>query len=137
MTPADMARIHAAAFPNRRVWSVAEFQDFLTDPGVSLATTNHGFALGRIIAQEMEVLTVAVDPDHQGQGQGRALVRDLLAAAKSTADTAFLEVSADNQPAMALYASLGFAAVGRRKNYYAGKDGTSADALVLRLDLSV
>jgi ribosomal-protein-alanine N-acetyltransferase len=42
----------------------------------------------------------------------------------------FLEVGTDNPHALALYTGLGFAKVGMRKAYYAGRD-----ALVLRLPL--
>ncbi len=136
MSPAEMARIHAAAFPNRRVWRMEDFQDFLNDPYVTLAATDHGFALGKTVAQEVEILTVAVDPAHQGQGHGRQVVQDLLKFTKTAANAAFLEVSAENGPAMALYLQLGFVEVGRRKGYYATTSGAREDALVLRLGVS-
>ena len=66
-----------------------------------------------------------------------ARTRALMEAAQAVlvqlgAQTLFLEVSAENPPAINLYAGLGFEQVGRRKAYYA--DGS--DALVMRLSLN-
>lgn len=47
----------------------------------------------------------------------------------------FLEVAVDNEPALRLYETLGFAQAGRRQAYYARKDGPSADALTLKAEL--
>ncbi|HRD28628.1 MAG TPA: GNAT family N-acetyltransferase, partial [Caulobacter sp.] len=64
---------------------------------------------------------------------GRVLVEAAAAtAAARGADSLFLEVSADNAAALALYAAAGFEPAGLRKGYYA--DG--ADALVLRRTLN-
>jgi [ribosomal protein S18]-alanine N-acetyltransferase len=92
-----------------------------------------GFALGRVAANEAEVLTLAVRPAARRAGAGQALMRALMAqAARRGAGAMFLEVAAGNAAARALYAGLGAAEVGRRRRYY--PDG--ADALVLRLALS-
>jgi ribosomal-protein-alanine N-acetyltransferase len=73
------------------------------------------------------VHTVAVDPAHQGHGIGRALLRALLALAGSV--TVFLEVRTDNEMAIALYRSEGFAVVGTRRGYYRP---SGADAFTMR-----
>jgi len=74
---------------------------------------------------------LAVAPAARGQGLGRALLQAAIAWAKAQgAEAVFLEVGTDNPHALALYAGLGFAKVGMRKAYYAGRD-----ALVLRLSL--
>jgi ribosomal-protein-alanine N-acetyltransferase len=91
-----------------------------------------GFALGRVQADQAEILTIAVRPGARGQGVGRALLHGLLAeAAKRGALELFLEVAEPNAAARALYAGAGAKEVGRRRRYYA--DG--ADALVLRLSV--
>jgi ribosomal-protein-alanine N-acetyltransferase len=92
-----------------------------------------GFVLARTAADEAEVLTLAVLPAARRQGIGGALLAEALAGARLRGACAmFLEVSARNAAALALYAGAGFAEVGRRRRYYA--DG--ADALVLRRDLA-
>jgi ribosomal-protein-alanine N-acetyltransferase len=91
-----------------------------------------GFALGRVQADQAEILTIAVRPGARGQGVGRALLNALLTeAAKRGALDLFLEVAEPNAAARALYAGAGAKEVGRRRRYYA--DG--ADALVLRLSV--
>lgn len=55
------------------------------------------------------VNSVATDPDHRQRGHGRRAVAALLDwAVWQGADTAALQVVADNVPALALYRSLGF-----------------------------
>ena len=86
-----------------------------------------GYAGLGLSGPEAEVHTVAVDPAHQGHGIGRALLRALLALAGSV--TVFLEVRTDNEMAIALYRSEGFAVVGTRRGYYWP---SGADAFTMR-----
>lgn len=84
-------------------------------------------------AADSDVQTIALDESVRGRGEGRALLRTLLSAAVARrARETFLDVRADNVPAIALYRSEGFVEIGRRPGYYA-VDGT--DAIVMRLDL--
>ena len=78
--------------------------------------------LGRTPPFEYEIHTIGVDPDYQGRGIGRRMMTDLLDFAGPDG-VVFLEVRTDNEPAIALYESLGFVRVGLRKRYYrAGAD---------------
>jgi ribosomal-protein-alanine N-acetyltransferase len=73
----------------------------------------------RVIADEMELLSLAVRPEWRGQGLGRWLARRALTlAARGGAGNAFLEVRSGNASARQLYASLGFGEAGRRPGYY-------------------
>lgn len=83
--------------------------------------------LGRTPPFEYEIHTIGVDPDHQGQGIGRRMMMDLLEFAGPDG-VVFLEVRTDNEPAIALYESLGFVRMGVRKRYY--RNG--ADAYTMR-----
>lgn len=132
MTPADLARLHAASFTTPRPWSAAEFAGLLASAGSFLIRDPDGFALARAVADEAEVLTLAVAPAARRQGIGRRLLAGLLAeAAARGCRSVFLEVAADNAAALALYRRAGFTVAGRRPAYYAAPDGRRIDALVL------
>lgn len=130
-----LAALHAEAFATP--WDEAAFADLLAQTGVlALGAGADGFILCRIIADEAEVLTLAVRPAARQRGLGRLLVE---AALKATADQGavrlFLEVAEDNPAAIALYDRTGFTQIGRRRGYYARPDGPAVDALVLALDI--
>lgn len=82
--------------------------------------------LGRVRPFEYEIHTVGVDPAHQGRGIGRAMMTRLL---DDVEGAVFLEVRTDNEPAIALYQSLGFVTIGLRKRYYRA---SGADAFTMR-----
>jgi len=129
ISPADaglLADLHAMAFDH--AWSAVEFSALLNGAATGWRTAD-GFILVRQAAGEAEILTLAVAPAARRRGLGRALVNQALASLDH-ADL-FLEVAADNAAAIALYEGAGFAAVGRRRGYYARPEGR-ADALVLR-----
>ncbi|MGF1465685.1 MAG: GNAT family N-acetyltransferase [Sandaracinaceae bacterium] len=87
-----------------------------------------GSAILRTVADEGEVLTVAVVARARGRGVGRRLVSALLATARRRRlQRVHLEVADHNLAARRLYAGLGFAVVGRRPGYY--PDG--ADAVLM------
>ncbi|MDV7270746.1 ribosomal protein S18-alanine N-acetyltransferase [Thioclava sp. A2] len=136
MTPEDLAALHARSFTTPRPWSTAEFAGFLASPLCFLRTLPQGFVLGRTIADEAELLTIAVDPDARRNGSGRALLHAFEAEARARgATTAFLEVAIDNNAARGLYASGGWAESGLRKAYYHAPDGTRIDAVVMSRSL--
>lgn len=137
MTPDALAALHASSFTTPRPWSAAEFADLLRASGVFLLCDTTGFLLGRVIADEAELLTVAVDPAARRQGTGARLVAAFATEARARgAVTGFLEVAASNAAAQALYRRAGWVEAGRRKRYYHAPDGSAEDALVLRRDLS-
>lgn len=132
MTPARLAEIHHACFQVPRPWAEAEFADFCASPSCFLVPHAAGFALGRAVADEAELLTIAVLPDARRTGLGKLLITGFLdEAARRGATSAFLEVSEANESALALYRGAGFAMVARRRGYY--RDGpTHVDALILK-----
>jgi len=127
-----MAAVHAASFIMPRPWSVTEIADLMASPQVFVTAESAGFAMGRIAADEVELLTLAVDPGQRRQGAGGRLVMSFLAEARDRgAARAFLEVVPDNAGAVSLYLKAGFAVCGRRKGYYHPADGPARDALVM------
>ena len=127
-----MAEIHARAFAQDRGWSMDEFATLLAQPHTHAFThLQAGFALTRTLAGESELLTLAVDEAHRRKGIASALLRDWLTATLPDADTAFLEVAADNTAALALYRSAGFLRSGLRKAYYTRPDSRAVDAVLM------
>lgn len=132
MTPAEMAALHARSFTTPRPWSEAEITDLLASPLVFALSRPGAFLLGRVVAGEAELLTIAVHPDQRRAGLGGALVGAFpTEAAARGGESAFLEVAEGNIAARALYAACGFAPAGRRRGYYHRPDGASEDALIL------
>ena len=96
-----------------------------------------GFAVGRIVGSgpgtAAELESVVVDEAARRSGVGRALCRAVAAWSRQHgAEVLELEVRASSQGAIALYASLGFVVIGRRRAYYQGPVG---DAVLMRLEL--
>ena len=130
--PLALARLYAACFPDSRPWSVEEFAEFLTDPKTVFSGDETAFALGRCVLDEAELLTLVVAPSARRQGAGRTNLQafETLATARG-AQTAFLEVAADNAAAIALYQTAGYRESGRRKGYYARTSGPKVDAVTM------
>ena len=78
-----------------------------------------GFVMASGAADEMEILTLAVDEAARRKGVGVALLRHVEAFFQARgAKKAYLEVRASNQGGIAFYERMGFRETGRRKNYY-------------------
>lgn len=91
-----------------------------------------GFAGGMVVDGDIEILDVAVAAEHRREGIARKLLSHVSYDAQMLGcTTASLEVEAGNNVAISLYASLGFAEVGRRRGYY----GAGVDALVMKAPL--
>ncbi|SPH24576.1 Ribosomal-protein-alanine acetyltransferase [Defluviimonas aquaemixtae] len=137
MTAADLARLHADCFRQPRPWTEGEFAALLDGCGVILLAEEGAFLLGRVVADETELLTLAVSPAQRRRGIATRLVSRFIAEARARGGvTIFLEVAADNLPAIALYSGQGFTESGRRRGYYATPEGNPVDALVMSRLLS-
>lgn len=127
-----IARIDAATNP--LPWTEMQHAEELgrDDAFVLVSATDavNGFVTVRVVADESELLLIAVDPAHQGRGEGGRLLDAALAAASARgASVMQLEVRAGNLAALALYASRGFRRVGLRRRYYRdnGEDAVLLD----------
>ena len=132
-----LAGMHAVCFAEP--WSARSMLDVLAMPGAegliavsgSLAPSQGvpgpaGLVLWSRVLDEAEILTLAVLPPWRRMGLGgRLLAAAMAAAAARGAATMFLETSADNVAALALYARHGFESVGLRKGYYGGIDAVT------------
>jgi [ribosomal protein S18]-alanine N-acetyltransferase len=78
-----------------------------------------GFLIGRVVADEFEILNMGVAAAYRRRGIASRLVRDALERARMAgARNAHLEVRASNEPAISLYRRHGFQQCGRRDGYY-------------------
>ncbi len=78
-----------------------------------------GILIGRVAADEFEVLNLAVAKAWRRRGVASHLVTAALEYARTAgARQAYLDVRASNDGGIALYARLGFHVCGRRPNYY-------------------
>ena len=118
---ARLSELHRAAFAGvGRGWSADEIARLAAQGALIADDAGGGFALIAVAADEAELLTIAVAPSARRAGVGAALLSKAIAeAAKAEAGRMFLEVAADNAPALALYRRAGFRDVGRRPRYYA------------------
>lgn len=86
-----------------------------------------------LVLDEAHITSVTVCASQRGKGLGRDLMHFLLAkAGEAGARMATLEVRASNDTARNLYLSLGFRAVGLRKQYY---PKSREDAVVMLKEL--
>jgi [ribosomal protein S18]-alanine N-acetyltransferase len=127
---AALAGIEAESAPHP--WSATSLAAALAAPTTRALVSGEppsGHVIYSVVADEGEILTLAVRPERRRGGLGRALVDGVVADWRASGVVAgWLEVRADNAGARALYAAAGFVPAGVRAGYYA--DGH--DALVYR-----
>lgn len=144
---AQVESISARAFDPRygEAWNKAQCLSVLSLPGYRLqgawiddagTATLAGFAIDRSVADESELLLIAVDPAYRNKGVAAYLLEDWLTNCrdKDIART-FLEMREDN-PARSLYERYGFKQIAIRKAYYRGNDGVMRDAVTMDCRLS-
>jgi ribosomal-protein-alanine N-acetyltransferase len=124
----EIAALAAASFSHP--WRAGSFEQELGLAEARLWVAREGaerigYLSARRIADQVHVLSLAVDPPWRGRGVARALLDTLLREETARgARSALLEVRSSNRLARAFYANAGFVAVGRRPRYYA--DGEDA-----------
>lgn len=137
----SVMRIMTAAFDKTygEAWTRAQCGGILPMTGVRLSLASGddgsplGFSLYRSVAGDAELLLLAVLPEAQRKGVGRALLEEFVSQSKASGATRIhLEVR-DGNPAIGLYEKTGFEQAGRRRNYYKGSKGEQFDALTFVL----
>ena len=137
LQPSDMAKLHAQSGLEQRPWTAQEFVQLCAAENSLLIKQDYGFALGRVIHTEAELLLFIVSQAQQKQGLGKTYLQHFEEAARQRgAKICFLEVGAENTAALALYQKCGYAEQGLRKAYYRKMNSTREDALVLAKTLA-
>jgi ribosomal-protein-alanine N-acetyltransferase len=141
----EVMEVMDAAFGSRfgEAWTRSQCAGILPMRGVSLVVARDqaidqtiGFSLSRTVADESELLLIAVLPSRHREGIGGLLLEDFIDRARGEGVArVHLEVR-DGNPAVEMYRSAGFRPVGRRRNYYHAADGKRFDALTLVHELS-
>lgn len=135
--------IMAAAFDPRfgEGWTRSQCSGILPLSGVVLTIARdqsglaQGFSLLRTVADEAELLLLAVAPKTQGRGVGGVLLRHFIDLGRRQGiQRLHLEVR-DGNPAVEMYRAFGFSLEGKRPNYYCGDDGSRHDALTMARSL--
>jgi ribosomal-protein-alanine N-acetyltransferase len=134
---ADVAHLEKElyAFP----WSIGNFRDSVT-AGYDCWVIAHGesvvgYAVLMIALDEAHLLNIAVAPEWQNQGLGRAFLSHMVRVARDAAcQIVYLEVRPSNLAARHLYRKMGFQQIAIRPEYYPAPSGRE-DALFLGLAL--
>lgn len=127
----------AARCPEAAHWSRAdferairgEFQGWVAEKDARV----RGFIVARVVADEVEVVNLAVEPGARRAGIGSRLLGEALEhARRAGALRVFLEVRESNHNARAFYERHGFRLSSRRARYYSDP---REDALVFSRNL--
>lgn len=79
----------------------------------------NAFIIGRQVADEAEILNLAVILPKRRRGEGAGLLKAALEEFRARhVSRVFLEVRESNESAIAFYAGHGFSKTGRRAGYY-------------------
>ncbi|MBO7508915.1 MAG: GNAT family N-acetyltransferase [Alphaproteobacteria bacterium] len=116
-----LAELHKLCFPHQS-WNADDFSK-LKQSGCEIVASANGFIVWRTIANEAEIITIGVHPDVRGGGIAIAMLGIMENEIKKVgAKKIFLEVSAENTPAIALYKKCGFVQTDRNPKYCDGID---------------
>lgn len=119
---ADLFHVDNAAF-NRdydlKAKSVKEEVDYLQNSEICVAfegTKIIGFIAYEVQQDSVEIMSLAVIPEHQKKGVGKLLLNQILGKLKNR--KIHLVTHPKNTPAIILYLKLGFEIYGLNENYY-------------------
>lgn len=88
-----------------------------------------GFAGIMVVADEAELLNIAVEEEARGQGVGQLLLNAVInASEEKNAIRLLLEVRKSNENALRLYKKNDFSVIGQRKAYYSNP---TEDAVIM------
>ena len=119
----------------RPYWSERQILDVCNDIYVLKdKTITLGFIVIKKISPDAAIHNLIIKDNYRNQGLGKVLIRLILGALEESITRIYLEVAANNEPALRLYRALGFTEIGRRQGYYSGEK-LQSDAITMRLDV--
>lgn len=124
MTASDVTAAHSILkeSPEASIWSRESLLESVSH-GIAWTAELHarvaGILIGRVAADEFEILNLAVGKEFRRRGIATQLVNSALEHARTAgARRTYLEVRASNAGGIGFYARMGFRECGRRPNYY-------------------
>lgn len=109
--------------PNSKRW-VLELKDNIL-----------GYCIVWVVSDEAQIMSIAIDKDHQGKGLGKFLLSYVLEKLIDKVKIVTLDVKSSNFKAIRLYQSLGFEIISYRSRYY--QSGKDAIQMELKLDEAI
>lgn len=126
-TEPEITETYVASFVNNARESGLQLLVEKPDRSGQIIGEVHCYALGpKVFKHVLGELTIAIDPDFQGEGLGRLLFQNLLEMVRQERrDILRVELIAreSNMKAIQFYKSLGFVAEGRFENRISSKNG--------------
>ena len=115
-------------------WSERQFVESYDNVYVLLSGNKEivGFTVILENPPDAEIHNLFICNELRGRGLGNILFKHAIQMLCSEVEYLYLEVSEDNNIAIALYKSLGFEEIGARKNYYR-KGSTASNAIIMHL----
>ena len=115
-------------------WSERQFVESYDNVYVLLSGNNEivGFTVILENPPDAEIQNLFICNELRGRGVGKILLKQAIQMMSAEVENLYLEVSEDNNIAIALYKSLGFEEIGVRKNYYR-KGSTASNAIIMHL----
>jgi ribosomal-protein-alanine N-acetyltransferase len=126
--------------PEAANWTQASYREWMNSPGAVAFVSEGdgrvtGFVIGRQVADEAEVLNLAVVPLARRKGQGGVLLNAVVSEFRARGvNRVYLEVRESNVAARAFYAKHGFSQTGKRLKYYRKPEEA---AIVMEMKLAV
>ena len=115
-------------------WSERQFVESYDNVYVLLSGNKEivGFTVILENPPDAEIHNLFICNELRGRGLGKILFKQAIQMLSAEVKNLYLEVSEDNNIAIALYKSLGFEEIGARKNYYR-KGSTASNAIIMHL----
>ena len=115
-------------------WSERQFVESYDNVYVLLSGNKEivGFTVILENPPDAEIHNLFICNELRGRGLGKILLKQAIQMMSAEVKKLYLEVSEDNNIAIALYKSLGFEEIGARKNYYR-KGSTASNAIIMHL----
>ena len=115
-------------------WSERQFVESYDNVYVLLSGNKEivGFTVILENPPDAEIHNLFICNELRGRGLGKILFKQAMQMLSAEVENLYLEVSEDNNIAIALYKSLGFEEIGARKNYYR-KGSTASNAIIMHL----